>query len=240
MTISSRIRQISFNLNYFFPKRDSFFRWVDRDELSATSYFDTYDHPSTMFFWKYVKKDPARVLEFGSNSGPKLFLHAKQNVGCEFVGVDLNQKAVDLGNKIARDANLGNLRLIKVNITDNQELSKLFRPNEFDLVFSFATLLCIHPKDIRGVIDAMVKLARNEIIIVEQHRSNFLSYLFKNGLPVPFQPTFSRNYKRLVEEALLANSKSLLSYREEDVPRNVWAPGGGLGKLLHFEFSGKY
>ena len=79
-------------------------------------------------------KEEGRLLEIGSNIGQYTILFAEK--GFRMVASDLSGKAVDLGNKIAKELNFKNIDYVQA---DAEDLSR-FNDESFDGVVSFSTL----------------------------------------------------------------------------------------------------
>jgi hypothetical protein len=66
------------------------------------------------------------------------------------------------------------LKFSYLDILDFKELSKLIK-KDFDLVFTWATLICIHPIKINKILEILLKNV-NQIVLIEQHKSMRISY----------------------------------------------------------------
>ena len=112
-------------------------------------------------------------FEIGCNSGRDLiFLY--DNGFKNLTGIDINKKVIEFAQKQLINTNV---RLI------NNEIEKeiiLFNDNEFDVVFSFATLMQIHD-DSFWIFDEILRIAQKYIIIVENEKRDYKTIFEKNN-----------------------------------------------------------
>jgi len=125
-----------------------------------------------LFQLKEIDKN-STFLEIGCNSGRDLiFLH--DNDFKNLTGIDINKKVIEFAQKQLINTNV---RLI------NNEIEKeiiLFNDNEFDVVFSFATLMQIHD-DSFWIFDEILRIAQKYIIIVENEKRDYKTIFEKNN-----------------------------------------------------------
>lgn len=126
---------------------------------------------------KYIEKD-STILELGSNCGANL--NGLSKIGyTNLSGIEINQNAIDE----MRTSFPG----LKANVTCSELESALpkIKDNSFDLVFSMAVLLHIHPSS-HSIFKDMVRISRGYICVIESER------FFDNHI-------FPRNYKKVFE-----------------------------------------
>lgn len=102
------------------------------DVTPAMKYFRKRKVETAIELGQYKKGD--RILEVGSNVGQYTTLLAER--GFQMTGVDLSEKVVELGRKIASLRELGNIEYFQM---DAEDLSG-FKDEAFDGVVSFSTL----------------------------------------------------------------------------------------------------
>jgi hypothetical protein len=183
----------------------------------------------TRYMWEYVAKGKFKsVLEIGSNYGNRLFSEAKRNPHIEFVGIDINSYAVRVGNKKSETEKISNLRFQFSDVS-----KKIFNPQideRYDLVFSWATLIYIHPSKIKRSLEFMYLSAIKKIIIIEQMDLKLRKWPFYLGVQIGGGPNWVRNYEKIFLSIISPNEQVKFSYIE--VPNNIWSPGGGSAKTL--------
>jgi len=111
-------------------------------------------------FNKYCSKDD-EILELGCNIGRNL--HYLNMAGYKYLsGIDVNQKAIDLGKTIFPDT------VAKLPITCSllEDAFLDMSPNSFDAIFSMAVLMHLHPSS-EWVLQSMIQATRKYIITAE-------------------------------------------------------------------------
>ena len=218
-------------------KRFDFFEWKTLDVLSIDFWNPRLDSSKrelqSDFLWGIIELDRiSSVLELGSLSGYRLFDLAEKYPNCKFSGVDISVSGVVESRLEAERRGLSNLEFFHLDITSD-EFYELFKNRHFDVVFSFATLMYIHPTEIRKLIQFICRLALNQVVLLEQSTSRLTWYPFYLGVPVFRNPNWIRNYRKI----LLQNSKSRnCSISEFSVPDEIWSPGGGHALAVKITF----
>ena len=117
-----------------------------------------------------------------------------------------------------------NIELIQLDLLSEASLNKLIYHN-FDIVFSWATIIYVHPRKFKKLIKILNQLSLKQLIFIERNftKKSFFSYLdfFRNA------PNWIHNYVfelKLFEKDLIV--------RQEKVPNEIWLPGGGSAFLL--------
>ena len=212
--------------------------WKSRDRISAINYLENVVKPSSSLIGSYVDiKSFKSILEVGSNSGPNLIRYAQIFPEIKFTGLDLNKDAVKLGNENAQRSRLPNLRFIQVDLTDSN-FSRSF-PEKEDLVFSFATLMYIHPFYIKRVLRDLLEISNQYLVLIEQHDEGFLTKCFPFGIPSGFEASFKRDYKKLVIGELAKLGRRFDSIDIFEVDQRIWAPGGGSARIIRVRLSAR-
>lgn len=164
------------------------------------------------------------LIEFGCHKGQRLFSLSNKYPNNKFIGYELNQSAVDLGNKYKKNNKIQNVTLFQHDITKklNMEMST-------HVVLSCATLIYISPLAIKKVIKNMIGLKPNHLVLIEVPLQPHDSII--KGLARKFKgfPNWSHNFKKL----LLTHNYVIVS--DEIVDAKVWSPGGSIGHALIFK-----
>jgi SAM-dependent methyltransferase len=218
-------------------KHFDFFNWKTLD-VSSVDFWNPRVNSikrelQTDLLWENIQmKNVTSVLELGSLSGYRLFEAAEKFPHCKFTGVDFSVSGVTESKLEAKRRGLSNLEFIHCDITSDQ-FYESFAEKRFDVVFSFATLMYIHPRDIRKLIGFITKLAIWQVVLIEQSSSRLQAYPFYLGAPVNRNPNWIRNYGKILDESLELRQHINL---EVPVPSEIWSPGGGNGKLIILRF----
>ena len=161
-------------------------------------------------------------LELGSNSGIQLFELARKYPNCKFHGIDFNPNSVKFAAERVELEGIKNLTFAVVDLQDDESLLSI-KETSWDVIFSWASLIYIHPKRITHLIDYCLTKSRC-LIFIEQHKN--MRYFIKGRL-MPKQPTWLRDYARLVK-----NSNYKASIKVKPIPNHVWNPGGGYASQI--------
>jgi len=112
---------------------------------------------------KKIKK----VLELGCGEGINLRIISKKNQFIELYGIDINKIAIQSGLSIINKFNL-NIKLT----SSNMKNLKMYKNNEFDIVFSDASLMYIGPNNIYKILKEALRVSRSKVFICEQHTND--------------------------------------------------------------------
>src|SRR5689334_7288033 len=88
------------------------------DNVIYPNYLHTQTHPdrlATMSSFLGLKPKPVencRVLELGCGTGSSLLSFANDLRESEFIGIDLSEKQIEIGNRAVREIGLTNLKLL--------------------------------------------------------------------------------------------------------------------------------
>lgn len=152
------------------------------------------------------------ILEIGCGSGPNLILLAKKFPNVKIKGLDINQRAIEVGNGWFSREDISNVKLL---IGKADELSQ-FQDKSFDIVLTDATLIYIGPDKIKKVASEMERIAKKAIILVEHHSEEESAFgIYNKG-------NWLRNYKKLFQSF---GSQ----IRATKIPPEIW--GGDWGEL---------
>ena len=215
------------------PKFD-YMGWKKRTTQDS---FDRYalnrSSQSNLFLWNRMDIEKSKsVLEIGSNSGNRIIELAKRHPSTVFHGYDVNLPAIELGNQVAKNEKITNLKFF-VRDVSNLECKNATDYLKYDVVVSWATLIYVHPRNIRKSIRFIVESTNKRIILIEQQslKSARLN-VFKGGVPLFLEPTWKRNYLELISSI----SDRRFCYNICEVPKEIWNPGGGCAHALIIDF----
>ena len=168
------------------------------------------------------KYDPESVLEVGCNCGNKLYPIAVQYPHARLVGIDINSRAVELGAEWLKEADVGNVQLMAV----RAEGLARFPGRSFDIVFSWATLLCLRPSTIRSTLADMTRIAAKGVVLLETQSDSHLRGDLATG--VYSHGYWKRDYVSLLDEVAPQYDRANVEW----IPRHIWPPGGGGGAVI--------
>ncbi len=139
------------------------------------------------------------------------------------VGIDINEYAVEFGNKKLAETNLKNVKLIKARI---EELGP-FAGGSFDVCFTWASLIYIQPARILSALENMLRIAKKALVLLEIHDESLQANREISG-KLSGGKNWARNYRLLFEQFGVPADRVSIS----TVPTNVWSPGGGGGACI--------
>jgi SAM-dependent methyltransferase len=202
-------------------------------KVSGTSSSLEFEHPrrdaQTQYLWNFIKMEEQKsVLEIGCLSGYRILSQAKLYPNVKFVGIDISQDAIATARAAAIKSGINNVTFDVYDLTSLQ-FFKDFNNRRFDVIFSFATLMYIHPNKIRPIIKFMVFNSNKKSIMIEQNTDKYKRWPFYLGVPVWKNPNWKRNYKRTCASVI---SKGNLKFNQTLVPKTIWSPGGGSGTVI--------
>lgn len=202
----------------FGTKADEFFwrfRHIIHDKTWAENYISpkALEHSHRKFLLQVISRYAPfeRILEVGCASGPNLILLSRIFPKTEFWGIDISERAIEVGGDYIREHSISNIRL-KAGNTD--KIKKL--PNKsFDIVFTDAMLIYIGPEKIKEVLKEMVRVAKKSIILVEWCSEKIHSYEADH---------WAYNWRMLFAEAGIYNLK--ITHLSDASWKGEWAKRG--------------
>ncbi len=137
--------------------------------------------------------ETARFLELGCASGGNMITHAMHYPKAKFVGIDLSQVQVEMGNKQIQALGLKNMELKAMSITD---ITKSL--GEFDYI------IC------HGVLSWVPEVVRDAIFRVSQENlsKNGIAYISYNTLP-------GWNMVRTIRDMMMFHSRNFKEINEQ-------------------------
>jgi len=173
-------------------------------------YFNSLDHPHRRLLIEEIGLITAqgKVMEVGCNIGVNLYLLSKHFSFEKLIGIDINPSAIKIGRKWLKEKGIKNVEL-RVGKAD--EVDK-FEENDFDVVFTDATLMYIGPDKIEKVIEGIYSVAGKGVVFVEWHKEGVKDFYYDGH--------WVRDYGKLLEKFVSGDS---LYFKK--IPAEVW--GGG-------------
>lgn len=158
----------------------------------------------------------ASVLEIGCNCGPNLYLLARKYPDAIIRGIDINAKAVQIGNQFMAQEGILN---VQMSVAKADDLSH-FADESFDIVFTNSLLMYIGPDKIQRVIKEMMRISNRTLILMERHEFKIRQNP-KKSLGIYRYGSWERNYVDLISQ-FVAKEK----IRVTKIPEYVWPDGG--------------
>lgn len=163
----------------FGTKADEFY-WRFRHILQDKTWAENYISPDAL---RHSHRKPLiqtiahhtpfkKAIEIGCASGPNLILLAEKFPQAEFLGIDISNHAIKVGEKYLKKHSISNVRLR----TGNTDAIKKLPDKSFDIVFTDAVLIYIGPEKIKEVVQEMTRVAKKAVIIVEWWSEKPFSY----------------------------------------------------------------
>lgn len=211
------------------PKYD-LYGWKNRTQKEAESDYSLVNSLERLNFLESSIDftSISSFLELGCNSGVNLIPLAVKYPKIRFVGVDFNSQAVKFSTKTSQDLGLTNIYFHKFDIQSRRFWRFLSsETNKFEVIFSWATLIYVHPFKIKRVMDALVENCVTQLILIEQEERTYK----RRGRLIPGQPTWIRSYRDLILDSA-HNIDGKLQIEVREVMERDWHPAGGNGRLI--------
>jgi hypothetical protein len=207
-------------------------RWGSRTSDEAINgYLSQVDGPNSYFLVDFFGAIQSKsFLEIGSNCGNRLVPLALKFPNTHFVGVDINGDAILVGQEYLREHAIPNVTLLQFDITSEEFYEFLINHN-FDIVFSWATLIYLHPIDLVRFLKSML-IATQRFVFIEQMYSR-KNRFFPRSLPARNFLQWKHDFVGIIEDEL--NSDQTLAFDSSPVPNHIWSPAGGGAVLISGE-----
>ena len=200
----------------------------ERGDPAHLNYMSELDSVRNKVLWEVLRSfHPQTVVEIGSSLGSKIVTFAKDNPGMKLVGLDINPNAVEKGQLIADEMQLDNLTFEVFDIAKNS-ISDLKLEMKDTVIFSWATLIYIHPINIVKVLKSILKQEPLGFVFIEQH-SDKLTVSRKRGKIIHGGPNYIRDYLHLLEKLGAFTKYQIQSY---PISSEIWSPGGGNASMI--------
>ena len=152
------------------------------------------------------------VLEIGCNTGPNLYLLAKQLPEANLYGIDINHMAIEVGKEWLEQAGVENIQL---SAGKADKLGR-FTDKSIDLIFTDATIIYIGPDKIQKVLREMKRIARKAIIFNEWHQENRIKECFY------YDAHWVYNYRSIFGNCVLSPNSIVVT----KIPKDLWGGSG--------------
>jgi len=183
-------------------------------------------------FAQFENWNGKNVLEIGCGIGTDAISFAQN--GCNYYGIDLSQKSIDITIKRFNIYGLKYKSIIKMNVEDENELKKYFGNNiKFDLIYSFGVIHhSPNPKKIINNISNYIKTDGVLKIMLYAKNSwkkalidgDLCSYEAQQGCPIAYTYTNDDVYNLLSNKFNNINIKQqfIFPYKIENYKKNIY------------------
>jgi SAM-dependent methyltransferase len=209
-------------------------KWAARTTLDSFGFLHPENDSTTKLFTEYLEKyNFESVFEIGGNCGGRLFELAARYPHKKFYCSDLNVKALEVGQQEATRRSIANIEYLHFDAQNHKDLVQCKELKNSDLVFSWATLIYIHPIYIYKLLNCIVTSNCKTLVLVEQDDSS-LKWIFKRGKIIG-KTNWLRDYEFLIKKICKKHNVSYEIFRTP-CPSSMWNPGGMSGTILAFTF----
>ena len=204
-------------------------RWDTRTSDDAIiGYLSQIDGPNSSFLVDFFDAMECNTfLEIGSNCGNRLIPLALKFPSTHFVGVDINADAINIGQDYIIKNAIPNITLLKYDIT-SEEFYDFLRRNYFDVAFSWATLIYLHPIDLVRMLRSLLN-STNRFVFIEQMYSRKYRCLPKS-IPARNFLQWKHDFAGIIGDELKNDQTLVVNF--SSVPNHVWSPAGGGATLI--------
>jgi SAM-dependent methyltransferase len=200
----------------------------ERGDPAHLNYLNELDNERNKILWEVLETFHAQtVVEIGSSLGSKIIGFAKDNPEVKLVGLDINPKAVEKGRLIAGEMQLDNLTFEVFDIAKDS-ISGLKLEMKSAVIFSWATLIYVHPMKINRVINSVISQEPLGFVFIEQH-SDSLAWFWKRGKIISGGPNYIRDYRYLISRT---DRSSKYQVTSTQLAPDIWGPGGGNASII--------
>ncbi len=206
-------------------------RWVSRNRSTAIDYLNHIDGPGSDFLLEYFDLSQVKsFLEIGSNCGNRLFPLATRYPNTQFVGVDINLEAIAVGKEYINEHNIGNVVLLHFDIT-SEEFGQFLKRRTFHTIFTWATLMYLHPQDLTGLLSKIIA-SSERIVFIEQF---FNSHKLKVVSSIPARSALQWKHDYFSKLQNLTSENLNITISLNPVAKSIWDPHGGGGTIINIE-----
>jgi len=209
-------------------------KWAARTTLDSFDFLHPENDSTSKLFVEFLGKyNFESVFEIGGNCGGRLFSLAAKYPNKKFYCSDLNDKALEVGQREAAKRLISNIEYLHFDGQNQLDLDDCKELQNSDLVFTWATLIYIHPIYISNLLDCIVGSSCKTLVLVELD-DRHLPRLVKRGKIVG-KTNWSRDYEYLIKKKCKKYNVFYELFREP-CPSSMWNPGEGKATLLAFTF----
>ena len=218
-----RLKKLISILLFSIQPNAAYKKWQVRSESEAVSgYLKNVENTSNDFLYGLLREiEFSTLCEVGSNVGNRIINLAKLNPNKLFFGSDINDGAVKVGSSYIKEHSIANISL------GVEDLSKPFESAEgFDVVLSWATLVIFPPKKIDIAVSNIAGRAKSHVVLIERMIDVNQGFLTKQVDLLKGFPNYAYDYEEKFSK------HGFYCIHQEQVPGEVWAPGGGRAKAI--------
>jgi SAM-dependent methyltransferase len=209
-------------------------RWAARTSLDSLHFLHPENDPTSKLLTQLLERyDFTSAFEIGGNCGGRLFELAGKYPHKNFYCSDLNTNALKVGQQEAIRRSISNIEYLQFDGQNRVDLDQCKELKNSDLVFSWATLIYIHPVYISKLLSCIVTSKCKTLVLVEQDDPR-LNWFFKPGKIIG-KTNWSRDYESLIKKICKKHNVFYELYRTP-CPSSMWNPGGMGGTILAFTF----
>lgn len=203
-------------------------RWVSRNRSAAIDYLKLIEGAGSEFLLNYLDLSQVKsFLEIGSNSGNRLFPLANRYPNTQFVGVDINLEAIEIGKEYINEHKIENVILLHLDIT-SEEFSQFLKRRTFHIIFTWATLMYLHPRDLKRLLSKIIA-STERIVLIEQF---FNSDKIKVVSSIPARSALQWKHDYLSKLQSLTSKNTNIKISLKPVAKSIWNPHGGGGTII--------
>ncbi len=209
-------------------------QWEKRNSQdSIVGYLSQIESEGSKFLANHLDLSGIRTfLELGSNCGNRLLPLALKFPNTQFTAIDINSAAIELGREQTKKLGLQNVTMLTMDITSN-EFFEFLEKNTWDMVFSWATFMYLHPRDLRKLVRVLSESSK-KFVLIEQCISRASGYGF-NSFPARNLMQWKHNYIAIFTSCKPPESE--IRFELGNLPLGLWEPGGGGGKIVSIQLS---
>jgi trans-aconitate methyltransferase len=206
-------------------------RWVSRNRSSAIDYLNHIEGAGSDFLLKYFNLSQINsFLEIGSNCGNRLFPLANRYPNTQFVGVDINLEAIEVGKEYINKYKIENVILLHLDIT-SEEFGQFLKRRTFQIIFTWATLMYLHPRDLTRLLSKIIA-SSERIVFIEQY---FNSHKIKVISSIPARSALQWKHDYFSKLQGLTSENTNITIYLKPVAKSIWNPHGGGGAIIDME-----
>jgi len=227
MFVLIRLIQIVLIPSYYSKK------WLEQTEEDAAGFLHLKNHYSSQELIRILSSlNFKSCFEIGGNCGGRSLPLAEKWEKIDFVCSDTNLAALRYGKKIAEERCLKNIQFVELDGQSAKSLEECKTLKKSELIFSWATMIYIHPLHITRLLKFIVNSKCRYFIVIEQDTQSMPKFLSK-GLVVG-KTNWMRNYEYLINKS----KKNFVQYSLSrfECSQDFWNPGSGNAGILVFSF----
>ena len=165
------------------------------------------------FLIKTINVPPKNcITELGCHDGKRLAALREHfgNLEIDFKGVDINSSVIEFGK--LKYANLRNFELFV------EDLFDYIGQKRFDLVFTYATFMYVHPLKIKSLLQTLIYNSKT-LILIEPVSTGMLSTILPRR-----NLSYTHNYEKKVKSII---NEANFQYKVIKLPKGTWGPKYG-------------